>query len=139
MKKNLHIQITYTNSIQINYQLSLTTYLSDRLWENLFFWSICFLRTHSIAASAIINSQIEFCTKQCNTWRLYLEILLYQLNWILDITISFNSIYFCLFHIHFSMVFDHWFSWQLWHHKRKKCVTRTESLRAVGLKWLYLN
>ena len=60
-------------------------------------------------------------------------------TWILDISISFNAIYFCLFHIHFSMVFDHWFSWQLWHHKWKKCVTRTESLRGVGLKWLYLN
>ena len=102
-----------------------------------FFSSICFLRTYSMAASAVVNSQIKFCTKQCNKWRLYQKILLYQLNsW------NFYFFWFYLFlslsHTYFNG-FGHWFSWQLWHQKWKKCVTGTESLREVDLRWLYLN
>ena len=129
---NLQIQITNKDSIQIN----LFPVIFDHIltWPPLgkhFFWSICFLRTHSMAASAIVISEIEFCTKQCNKWRLYQKF--YCINQILDISISFNSIYFLsLLHTFFNG-FDHWFSWQLWHYKRKKCVTRAESLRGVGL------
>ena len=143
-KKFLTLWSVSTNSMQINLfpvildniriwpPLGKLIFLEHQLFKNTFNVCIC----HSKQSVATESSSDRIMQKRVQLMKFVSENFPVSSEFLTSLFLF--ILFFCLLHTFFNN-FDYWFSWELWHHKRTKCVIRTESLREVGLKWLFIN